>query len=94
MAIKRYRCDMPMAIKKGVRQVCDRKCKNCLCAIAMSESGSEHHVGLADEGSCGNIVRRNRAKMDEALMADANRLGRTRNDRRRVDWRFDRRRSQ
>lgn len=91
--IVRYRCDVPMADKKGMRQVCDRKCRNCLCAIAMTGSGEEHHVGMVDEGSCGNVTRRNSAKISHALIQEANRLERIRNNRSRVDWRFDGRRA-
>ena len=85
--IKRYRCDKPMAIKKGIRQVCDRKCRD-ICALAMSESGHEYHVGLSDGGTCSNAIRRN---MSRGLFYKVE--TRKLNDRKSVDWRFDRRRS-
>lgn len=87
--IKAYRCDEPMAKKKGIRQVCDRKCKNCICALAMSESGHEYHVGFGDGGTCANVMRRNKS-MGLYQKPDGTS---TPNDRSRVDWRFDRRRS-
>lgn len=87
--IKSYRCDKPMAIKKGIRQVCDRKCRDCICALAMSESGHEYHVGLSDGGTCSNVIRRN---MSRGLFYKVD-TTRKLNDRKSVDWRFDRRRS-
>lgn len=48
---KRYRCDVPMAKKKGILKHCNSDCKDCLCAIKMSDDGSEEHVGLLNEGS-------------------------------------------
>lgn len=88
--IKAYRCDEPMAIKKGIRQVCDRKCRDCICALAMSESGNEYHVGFADGGSCANVTRRNKTKgLYQRPDKDSKQ-----NDRESVDWRFDKRRSE
>lgn len=89
--IKQYRCDIPMATKKGIRRVCDRNCKHCLCALAMDGNGHEHHVGLVS-GSCANITRRNRAR-GYYTKVEADRFENQTNDRRRVDWRFDRRRT-
>lgn len=91
--IKRYRCDKPMAIKKGIRQVCDRQCKDCVCAIAKSGNGEEHHVGLTESGSCTNVLRRNQAKGLFTRLAPEDERRRL-NDRKRVDWRFDRRRGE
>ena len=92
--IKSYRCDKPMAIKKGIRQNCDRDCRNCLCALAIDSFGHEHHVGMVEgSGSCGNITRRNRA-MGYYYKADPDRFDTTVKDRHKVDWRNDRRRSE
>lgn len=40
-----------MAKKKGILKHCNSDCKDCLCAIKMSDDGSEEHVGLLNEGS-------------------------------------------
>ena len=54
----RYRCDHQMAIKKRVRQVCDKKCSQCMCAIWTDEFGNEGHNGDMRDG-CGNFQIRN-----------------------------------
>ena len=54
----RYRCDYPMATKKGIRRHCDKKCGQCICAIATDEWGMESHVpDLAQP--CSNVTLRN-----------------------------------
>lgn len=61
----KYRCDRPMADKKGISQTCDKNCGGCICALVMDESGQERHVNL-DGGSCGNVNRRNIRLQNEA----------------------------
>lgn len=91
--IIRYRCDRSMAIKKRVIFTCDRKCQNCLCALAKDEYGHEHHVGQSSGGVCGNITRRNFEVMNHDGQVAADRFDRQRDDRHKVDWRFDGRRN-
>lgn len=56
--MKKYKCDIPMATKKGIRQVCNGKCNQCLCAISIDDWGREEHV--PDLGQpCGNFTLRN-----------------------------------
>ena len=88
--IKKYRCDKPMAEKKGILQVCDHDCKNCLCAMAMSESGAEYHVGITNSGTSANVTRRNHAM---GFYIRPNEVTGKGKDRQTIDWRFDRRRS-
>ena len=57
----RYRCDVPMAKKKGILKYCDKKCRYCLCGIVMDERGYEFHVPDSLHG-CTNFVLRNYAK--------------------------------
>ena len=59
--IIRFRCDVPMSEKKGILRYCDKKCRNCLCALAMDEWGREEHVSLDQE--CANFTLRNLKKM-------------------------------
>lgn len=60
--IIRYRCDHEMATKKGIRQICDKRCRYCLCAIRMNDHGVEAHVPDMAEGSS-NFTIRNTIKM-------------------------------
>lgn len=68
----KYRCDVPMAEKKDVSKGCDKNCRECLCALAMDESGQWRHVNL-DGGACANITKRNIRKQNEAEEARAKR---------------------
>lgn len=54
----RYRCDRPMARKKGILRHCDKKCKYCLCAISMDEWGHEEHTPVMP-GGCTNFTVKN-----------------------------------
>lgn len=47
--VKRYRCDEPMARKKDILQLCDKRCSVCMAAIAVLSSGEEKHVPIDDE---------------------------------------------
>ena len=60
--IVRWRCDIQMAEKKRIRQVCNRKCQDCLCGIGMDEWGSEKHRSDMPEG-CANVMARNLEKI-------------------------------
>lgn len=55
----RYRCDEPMAKAKNVRRYCNKKCKECLCAISTDEWGREEHNVDLQTGRCTNISIRN-----------------------------------
>ena len=57
--IVRYRCDVPMARRKGILGKCDKRCRSCLCAIGMSEHGYESHVSLDQGGTSENLASRN-----------------------------------
>ena len=57
--IVRYRCDVPMADKKGILRFCNKKCKECICAIAIDEWGRYEHVSMPDGGTCSNVTLRN-----------------------------------
>ena len=56
--IVRWRCDIQMAEKKGIKATCNKKCHECLCGIGMDEWGSEKHRSDMPEG-CANVVVRN-----------------------------------
>lgn len=51
-----YRCDKPMAEKKGVLKCCNQKCDECPCAIK-NDGGSESHVVL--ERPCSTLALKN-----------------------------------
>lgn len=53
----RYRCDIQMALKKGIRQICNKRCKSCLCAIRTDEWGREGHVPDLRGGSPNFMLR-------------------------------------
>lgn len=55
--IVNYRCDHEMAVRKGIRQICDKRCKCCLCAIKKDEWGKEEHVGDMPQGSANFQIR-------------------------------------
>lgn len=57
MKIK-WRCDHEMATKKGIRQICDKKCNQCLCGIYTDEWGREGHRADMPNG-CWNFTIRN-----------------------------------
>ena len=42
--IKRRRCDVPMAEKKGVLKYCDHNCELCVACIEISGSFLESHA--------------------------------------------------
>lgn len=58
MMIKSWRCDVQMADKKGIRRICNGKCRECLCGIGMDEWGHERHRADMPEG-CDNVRIRN-----------------------------------
>lgn len=45
----RYRCDEPMAEKKGMLKYCNKRCMNCLCAIKTDALGNDSHVHFNEE---------------------------------------------
>lgn len=47
--VRRYRCDKPMAHKKGLLKFCDRKCNRCVAGLAYGRGYIEGHVPLQDE---------------------------------------------
>ena len=55
--IKRRRCDVPMARRKGLLGKCRRNCGECLCCIEMDEWGNESHVGVVRGGDAGIMAR-------------------------------------
>ena len=56
--IVRYRCDVAMARSKGILRFCNKKCKDCLCAIRTNEHGEEEHTHDLKH-PCGNFTLRN-----------------------------------
>lgn len=41
----KYKCDVPMAKKKGIYRRCNKKCVDCLCGMRINEMGVyEHHA--------------------------------------------------
>lgn len=77
--IIRYRCDRPMAEKKGVLQYCDRRCRECLCAIKIDEWGREEHNGDLQGGSsiftARNIDRMSGRKTRREILSGEDRTG-------------------
>lgn len=55
---RKWRCDHQMAVKKGIRQVCDKRCNNCLCGIYTDEFGRTGHRADMRQG-CPNVLARN-----------------------------------
>lgn len=52
-ALTRFRCDEPMRRSKekcyttaGIHWRCDKRCKECICAIRTISDGTEEHVNL------------------------------------------------
>lgn len=68
--ITKYRCDEPMAKRWGIYGRCDKKCKNCLCAIGMDEWGKESHVMDMAKGTSANITVRNTIAMNGRFIYD------------------------
>ena len=49
MMVRTYRCDIPMARKKGLLRICNKRCSECVAAITMGPGYIEAHVPLQDE---------------------------------------------